>query len=212
MSALQHLNLIHFLDFYLVFFFVLSTARYFKLYWAICRIAFSVPGRWPKLLELIREHSTILMSWSTLLPGALALLLSLMQVVASRVVWTNADLTAGDLAAHWAFLFLIVPAALVMFAVDVYSVVLPMPLDRPAIEQSFDQAEYWLNSRTAHVVRWFTLGYINPRRKVAAEVRKALSAASGYLNLALWGWSVQVAARVVCGLSIWLAWWWITGG
>jgi hypothetical protein len=207
MEHLWNLNLIHFLDFYMMFFFVLSTARYFKLYLAITSIAWSVPGRWPKLLELIKQHSTVFMTWSTVLPGLMVLLLSLVQVIASRVVWAGADLTARDLVEHWLFLLLIVPAALAMFAVDIYSVLLSMPLDRPAIEKSFDNAEYWLRSRTAHVVRWFTLGFINPRQKITAEVKKALDEASKYLNLALWGWSIQVAVRVICGLSIWLAWW-----
>ena len=107
---------------------------------------------------------------------------------------------------YWGYLFLIVPTALAMIAVDVYSVLLSMPLDRAAIEKSFDQAEYWLRSRTAHVVRWFTLGFINPRERIATDVQKALNDASGYLNLALWGLSVQVGLRVLCGLSIWLTW------
>src|SRR5947208_1937526 len=121
MEQLWNLNLIHFLDFYLMFFFVVSTIRYFGLYWAICSIAWSVPGRWPKLLELIREHSTIFIHWGTMLPFVLALVLSLVQVLASRVVWSYANLSAGDLAAHWLFLLLIVPVTLAMIAVDVFS-------------------------------------------------------------------------------------------
>ena len=206
MDHLRQLNLLHFLDFYLMFFFVVSTVRYFGLYRAITGIAWSVPGRWPNLLTLIKEHSTILIHWTNLLPAIVALLLSLAQVIASRVVFVNANLTVGELGHYWGFLFLVVPTALAMIAVDVYSVLLSMPLDRSAIEKSFDQAEYWLRSPTAHVVRWFTLGFINPRRKVATEVQKALNDASGYLNLALWGLSVQVGLRVVCGLCIWLTW------
>jgi hypothetical protein len=206
MDQFWNLNLLHFLDFYLMFFTVLSTVRYFRLYWTISSMAWSVPGRWPKLLDLIKHHSTIFLTWSTVLPGLMVLLTSVAQLVASRVVWAGADVTAGQLVEHWPFLLLVVPAALLMFAVDVYSMCLSMPLDRPAIEKSFDTAEYWLRSRTAHVVRWFTLGFINPRRKVTDEVQKALNEASKYLNLALWGWSVQVAVRVACGLALWLSW------
>lgn len=209
MDHFRNLNLIHFLDFYLMFFFVVSTVRYFGLYRAITAIAWSVPGRWPKLLELIKQHSTVFIRWTTLFPAIVALLLSLAQVVASRVVWSSANLTVGELLVYWPFLVLIVPVTLAMIAVDVYSVLLSMPLDRAAIEKSFDQAEYWLRSRTAHVVRWFTLGFINPRQRVTAEVQKALGEASQYLNLALWGMSVQVGLRVVCGLAIWLTWWWL---
>src|SRR5262245_22050381 len=114
MDRLWHLNLIHFLDFYLMFFFVLSTARYFSAYWTICSIAWGVPGRWPKLLQLLKEHATVFLTWATLLPGLLVLLLSVVQLIASRVIWSSATVTAGDLAEHWFFLIFLVPAALAM--------------------------------------------------------------------------------------------------
>ena len=41
------------------------------------------------------------------------------------------------------------------------------------------------------VVRFFTLGYVNPRQMVAAEVRGALVNASQVLNSSLWWMSVQ---------------------
>ena len=70
----------------------------------------------------------------------------------------------------------------------------------------FDQAEYWLASKTAHVVRVFTLGYVNPRKMVVEEVRKALIDASNLLNTTLWWVSIQMSLRFGFGLSLWLAW------
>ena len=78
--------------------------------------------------------------------------------------------------------------------------------DRAELEKYFDQAEYWLNSATAHVVKVFTFGYVNPRRMVADEVRKALVAAGNLLNTSLWWWNVQIALRFCFGLSLWLTW------
>ncbi len=74
------------------------------------------------------------------------------------------------------------------------------------MEKYFDQAEYWLRSHTAHVVRIFTLGYINPRQMVVEEVRKALINASGLLNNTLWWVNLQMGLRFCFGLSLWLTW------
>ena len=70
----------------------------------------------------------------------------------------------------------------------------------------FDQAEYWLRSWAAPMVRFFTLGHINPRKMVAEEVRKALLAASAMINSSLWWWIRQVGLRFAFGLSLWLTW------
>ena len=93
-----------------------------------------------------------------------------------------------------------------MFAVDVYSAVAVGTFDRHEMEKYFDQAEYWLRSRTAHVVRIVTLGYVNPRQMVDVEVRKALTEASELLKVNLWWITVQVGLRVAFGLSLWGTW------
>jgi hypothetical protein len=93
-----------------------------------------------------------------------------------------------------------------MVGVDLYSTFRVGEIDRSLLERYFDQAEYWLRSWVAPVVRIFTLGYINPRKMVAAEVRKALEEASKVLNTTLWWVSLQVALRVAFGLTLWLTW------
>ena len=77
------------------------------------------------------------------------------------------------------------------------------------VEQIFrwrapSSAEFWLRSRTATVVRVFTLGYVNPRHLVAIEVQKALVEASRLLNTTLWWMAVQTTLRLLFGLSLWL--------
>jgi hypothetical protein len=57
-------------------------------------------------------------------------------------------------------------------------------------------------------VRVFTLGYINPRRMVTLEVRKALVEASRLLNVTLWWVTAQVGLRAAFGLSLWLIYAW----
>jgi hypothetical protein len=206
MSGFWDLNLIHLFDFYLLMVFVIGTVRRFRQYWDTVGLVLKGPGRWPLLFKLVKQHRTVFMTWATILPGLLALILSVTQLLASRLAWPAADLTAGNLAGHW------LPAAVValvggaMFTVDVYGLIVVGKVDREQLDKHFDQAEYWLRSKTAHVVRVFTLGFINPRQMVAVEVRKALTEASRLLNSTLWWVSMQLGLRMVFGLAIWVTW------
>jgi len=211
MNGWADFNLMYFLDFYFSLMFIVGTYRRFSQYQNISKLAFGGPGRWPRLLKLIGEHHAIFLTWTTLLPLVLGLSLSVAQLIASRVIWPEAGkpphgMTLGLLVEYWPVLFLIVPFAGSMFGVDLYFLVRIGDFDRPQIEKYFDQAEYWLGSRAAHVVRAVTFGMINPRRMVADEVRKALIAAGNMLNTSLWWWNLQIALRFVFGLSLWLTW------
>ena len=211
MNGFWDLNLIHFLDFYFTLLFLAGTARRFGQYQNIGNLAVSGPSRWPKLLRLVREHRTIFMTWATVAPALLALGLSLIQLTASRMVWPDAGrapsgLTIASLLEHWGALLFVVPLGLAMFGVDIYSLIRVGDVPRTEMEKYFDQAEYWLRSKTAHVVHIFTLGTINPRRLVAEEVRKSLIDASNLLNSTLWWVNVQMGLRFSFGLSLWLTW------
>jgi hypothetical protein len=206
MSELAHLDLIRFLDFYLMFLFVAGTVRRIGQYLSIGRLVVAGPGRWPLLLALVKQHRMLFLTWSTVLPALLALQLSVIQLIASREIWPQARLSAAELARHWWALSVVAPLGLAMFAVDLYGIVIVAQVDQALMERYFDQAEYWLRSRAATVVRVFTLGYINPRRMVAVEVQKALIEASRLLNTTLWWVSVQVGLRIAFGLSLWVTW------
>jgi hypothetical protein len=211
MHGFWDLSLIHFLDFYFMLLFMAGTVRRVEQYQNIGKLVLSGPGRWPRLLRLVQEHRTLFMTWATLAPALLALGLSVVQLIASRMVWPDAGripggLTAGSLAPHWLALVFVVPLGLAMFAFDFYTLVRVGAIPRAEMEKYFDQAEYWLRSKTAHVVHVVTLGYINPRKMVAEEVRKALKDASNLLNSTLWWVSVQTGLRFSFGLSLWLTW------
>jgi hypothetical protein len=211
MEGFWNLSLIHFLDFYFSFLFLAGTYRRFGQYQSIGKLALTCPGRWPRLLRLIHEHRTIFMTWTTVAPALLALALSIVQIIASRMVWPDAGrpptgLTVGSLVQHWPALLIVVPLGLAMFALDLNSLVRVGVIPHAEMEKYFDQAEYWLRSKTAHVVRVFTLGYINPRKMVAEEVRKALIDAGNLLNTTLWWVNLQMALRFSFGLSLWLTW------
>jgi hypothetical protein len=211
MDGFWNLSLIHFLDFYFTLLFIAGTYRRFGQYQSIGKLALSSPGRWPRLLKLIHEHRTIFMTWTTVAPALLALGLSVIQLIASRMVWPDAGrpptgLTVGSLVQNVPALLVVVPLGLAMFALDLNSLLRVAVIPHAEMEKYFDQAEYWLRSKTAHVVRVFTLGFINPRKMVAEEVRKALVDAGNLLNTTLWWVNLQMGLRFCFGLSLWLTW------
>jgi len=211
MAGFWQLNLIHFLDFYFAFFFFANTMRRWGQYHAIARLVLASPGRWPRLLQLIQQNKAIVLTWTTFFPGLLALALSILQVLASRLVWPEAGrpphgLTVERLVEHWPFLVIVIPLAVAVLSLDLYSLFFVAALNRQDIEKYFDQAEYWLRSGTAHIVRIFTLGFINPRNMVTVEVRKALHAFNVLLH-STFSWVIlQTGMRLLFGLSLWLIW------
>ena len=97
-------------------------------------------------------------------------------------------------------------AGLVMLAVDLYFIIRVGAIDRKETEQYLDEAEHWLTSWKAPAIRIFTFGFINPRKMVDAEVRKALEEGKGLLSRNLWWMTVQAALRILFGLTLWIAW------
>jgi hypothetical protein len=56
-------------------------------------------------------------------------------------------------------------------------------------------------------VKAVTFGYVNPRRMVDVEVRKALDAGHKLIHSSLWWTVAQTAARVATGLALWTVAW-----
>jgi hypothetical protein len=100
---------------------------------------------------------------------------------------------------------------LAMLVVDVYCTFVAGEVDQPGAEKYFDEAEYWLRSWKAPVVHFFTLGRINPRQMVAAEVQKALLEASALINSSMWWLTAQVGLRVAFGLTLWVTYAFVLG-
>jgi hypothetical protein len=200
------LNLIHLFDFYLAIVFLTGLLRRMGQYHAVGTLVLAGRSRWPHLIELVNQYRTIFLTWEVVLPGAVALSLSLVQWLTSRLVWPYSDLTLGALLEHWPYLLVCLPLGAAMVYIDLYGLVKVGQLDRALLEKHFDLAEYWLRSRTAHVVRVFTFGFVNPRKMVGIEVRKALHQVSDMLHNTLWWVSMQITLRVGFGLSLWLAW------
>jgi hypothetical protein len=204
MAWLSDLNLIHLFGFYLALAFLVSTTMRLRQYEAIVRLVRAVPDRWPHLLKLVRQHHAIFLTWATGLPAFLALGLCVLHTLMSHFVWPQASLTVRALFALRAAVPFVLVSGIAMLAIDLYATFRVGTIDRALLETYFDQAEYWLRSWVAPVVHVFTFGYINPRRMVNVEVRKALEMASQLLNTTLWWVSLQVSLRIAFGLALWL--------
>ena len=93
-----------------------------------------------------------------------------------------------------------------MLAVDAYFILRIGALDRNETTRYLDEAEHWLTSWKSPLIRTLTLGYINPRKLVAVEVKKAVEEGRGLLRRTLWWISAQAGLRTLFGLALWTAW------
>lgn len=204
MSGLLQLSLIRFFGFYLAVMFLLGTLVRVRQYRTFLNLVRAMPARWPRLLKLVRQHGHIFLTWGTVMPLALALALVLANWVASTLLWPEAnDFTVARLLEVWPALPVLLACGAAMLGMDGYCTFVAGEVNQAEMEKYFDQAEYWLRSWTAPVVRLFTLGYINPRQMVAAEVRTALVSASELLNSTLWWVVAQTGLRILFGLALW---------
>jgi hypothetical protein len=208
MSRFEAANLIRVFDFYLASMFLLSLARRYVVYWDAARILVSVRGRWPKLLERLRQHHGVLVTREVIRPLFVALALTVIQMICSRVIWPQATLTVRQVEESWWRLACVLVAAAPMVAVDVYFLVRVGRFDRTQTEQYLDLAEHWLASWKTPLIRLGTLGYVNPDRMVEDELKKGLRQIGATVGWASRWVAVQVAFRVTFGLVIWLTWAW----
>lgn len=204
MAWLLELRLIRFFGFYLAVMFLLSTWVRLRQYGTIVRLVRSMPNRWPLLLQLLKQHAQLFLTWGTVLPLVLLLTVFALNFIASKWLWPQADeFTMAQLLPLYPVWPVVFTLGAAMAAFDVWGVVRVAPINQAEMEKYFDQAEFWLRSWTAPVVRVFTLGRINPRLMVAVEVRTALVNSSRLLNSTLWWVVIQAGLRIAFGLSLW---------
>lgn len=206
MSDVLRLNLIHLFTFYLAAAFALSTLRRLRQYHDIVHLALSAPGRWPRVMKQIQGHWWMFLTWATLRPAAIAMLMLGAQTVCSRLLWPSANLTIDDLLHERWMLALVILAAIAMLSLDIYFILAVGGLDRKVAEKYLDEAEHWLTSWKSPLIATLTFGYISPRRIVAVEVKKAVEEGRGMLQSTLWWWAAQAGLRIVFGLTLWISW------
>jgi hypothetical protein len=194
---------------YLILVFLATTYGRLRDYVKVLDLVWLVPGRWPRLFQLVKEHWNIFLTLNSLYPLLLSGGLVVVHSMLIQFAWPFADdyLTVERLGENWWTLTFVIPCVVVMIGFDIYWVATAQEIDTALLAKYFDQAEFWLKAWTAPVVRVFTLGYVNPRQMVRAEVRKALTDASSMLNTTLWWMAWQAGVRITCGAALWLAYW-----
>jgi hypothetical protein len=203
--AHQPLNLIRLFDFYLTMMFLISFVRRWDVYSNAARILIAVRGRWPRLIQRLREHKSIILNWSFFRPAILAFFLALFQLIASRMIWPYARLTASELLEEWWWLPIILVPLIPMLAVDTYFIVRVGRFDHDETMKYFDMAESWLRWK-GPLVRMATLGIVNPQTMVDVELKKSLTEYQTTLTASLWWVIAQTAFRLAFGLTLWTVW------
>lgn len=206
-SAILQLRLVRLFAFYLATVFVISLVLRTRQYQTILALVRSFQSRWPKLFQLIREHTNLFLSWKTVIPSLLTLLLLGMHLIAYHFIWPKAELPLGILVESPWLAGIVGLCGLAMAAVDIYLLTRCAEIDQPLLEKSFDQAEYWLRSWTGKVVRAISFGSIDPQEMVRVEVRSALEKVSQMLNVTLWWMSIQTGLRILFGIALWGSYW-----
>ena len=200
-------NLIRLFDFYLAATLVVSLTRRYRLYWDAVALGVRFRGRWPKLVSRLKLHHGVLLTRDVVRPLVAAVALTLVQFVCSRVIWPTAHLTAEGVAGRWELLLPVAVAATPMLLIDAYFLLRVGRFDRGSTEDYLDQAEHWLRSWQTPAVRLATLGYVNPQRIVDAEVVRGLEQVGRLVGWASRWAAIQLAFRVLFGLTLWVVWW-----
>jgi hypothetical protein len=200
------LNLIGVLNAYLFATLFLGLALNYRRYQAIAHVILAAPGRWPRLVSLVRGQHSVLLTPATLRPLAVMIGVTVAHSLAYNFLWPAARVTPADLGGRWLALAAAAGTAAAMLWLDGVALFAQWEFDRAGLEKQLDQAEFWLGSWVAPTLRVLTFGFLNPRRLVQAEVQKALAQATADLNLMLWRWSLQTGVRLVFGAALWLTW------
>jgi hypothetical protein len=205
MSGHQPLNLIRLFDFYLTMMFLISFLRRWDVYLNAARIMISVRGRWPRLIQRLGEHKSILLNKSFFRPALVAFALALLQLVASRLVWPYATLAVRELLEPWWHLPTVVVPLVPMVFVDAYFIIRVGRFDHDETVRYFDMAERWLGWKRP-LVRVATLGVVDPKRVVDSELKRSLAEYQSTLSSSLWWVIVQTGLRLTFGLTLWTVW------
>jgi hypothetical protein len=204
MSWLPDLHLFRSFEFYLSLLFLVSTFLRIRQYRCVVGLVKGFSARWPRLFEVVKQHRGIFLSRGTIFPLAVSLGLLLAQLLTRRLLWPEADsFTAADLPDAWPAIPVLMLSGLAMVAFDGWATWTVGEIDRGEMEKYFDQAEFWLRSPAARIVRFVTFGFVNPHKIVAVEVQAALVSASKLLKANLWWVSAQAGLRIAFGLSLW---------
>ncbi len=88
--------------------FVISLVRRWDVYLNAMRLLISVRGRWPKLISRLAEHRSLILNRAFFRPALLALGLTIVQLIVSRIIFPQATLTREQFQTEWWWVLLII--------------------------------------------------------------------------------------------------------
>lgn len=199
-------NLIELFELYLLVTFLLSLALRYHDYRTSLGFLMKVPQRWPKMFEVIKGHTGVLLTWTMLVPVGVTLVIFLAHVICFRFVWREADLHWGDVWREWIPAITILAIGLAMLTLDGIALFRTGQTNLDAIEQNLNRGEFALTSRSLQAVRFLTFNFFKPKQVVENRVQDTLVGLRITLSRQLRKRSFHSALRVAFGFFLWLAW------
>ena len=204
MDWIWHVRLFSLFEMYLAVMFLLGLWLRYRQYRDVVALGAALPTRWPRVMKLITQHAHILWTWQTVLPMLLSLGLLIVQLCVRWYVFAGANLTIEETLNVWLVLPVVIVTALLMVGYDGWISTQVGEFDRTGIEKQLDEAEGWLRSWKAPVVRLLSFGFINPRGIVQKEVAGALVETSELLNRSMYSVALQAGLRLAFGAALWV--------
>ncbi len=202
---LSQINLMVTYERYLVLTFILSVLLRFRQYKSNLQFALQFPQQWPGVLEVIKQHSTIFLTWTTLLPVGLTLAVLLSHTVCYRLIWSEASVTPQMLKGDFLVLALLIPVSLWMIFLDLKGLFNTSQMDIAEIEKTLSQGEFALTSKALGALRFASFGLFNPRKLVENRVADSMQNIRLALLVQLRKWSFHTAVRITFGFLLWLS-------
>lgn len=201
---LSQINLMMTYERYLVLTFVLSLLIRFRQYQSNVQFAWQFPQQWPSVFEVIKQHSSIFFTWTTLLPVGVTFAILITHSICYRLIWAEAIVTPGGLESHLVVLGILLPVSLWMIFLDFRVLFLAPQMNFAEIEKNLSKGEYALNSRALSALRFASLGIFNPRKYVESRVADSLRNVRLALVAQLRRWSFHTSVRITFGFLLWL--------
>lgn len=202
---LSQMNVMGVYERYLILTFVLSLLMRFKQYRTNISFAWQFPQRWPSVLEVVKAHKGIFLTWTTLLPVGVTLAVLLAHSLCYRLIWQAADVTPTTLGNEWYLLPFLVLVCLTMLALDLQALFSTTQTDFDEIETALSRGEYVLSSRAMVALRVGSFGLFSPKKYIENRIEESLQAVRLVLLTQLRRWSFHTAVRIAFGFLLWWA-------
>ncbi|QDT36086.1 hypothetical protein Pan189_04410 [Stratiformator vulcanicus] len=199
-------DLLSLYEYYLVLVLIVNVGLRLNYYRNCVAFAREFPDRWPRMLEIIKEHGVSAIDLSILVPVALAFAMALIHSICNHFVWGYATLPISEVFGHPLCGILIVGLAGVMLYNDWLVLRRTSTLDRAETDPVLNQGELASHPTIDWASRTFTFGRFSTRRMVEERVEETLTEHAAEMAERMKGWMFRSAIRLAFGLTCWMVW------